>query len=282
MRNHKCKMASAAFVALTGAVMLCAQQHDDGPGIVRPKTKVLVTCDLPCDWKLDGEAQSRIPAGGSAAVPVNLGQHIVVAASADGLDRDEKDVNVQKSGVQVAVRIELLPLRQARLKTEQDARDRAAAAAAATQQREEQARNQAAQNKRGARLAKEESEQTWTDPATGLMWTNEDSGVGLTWAEAASYCSDLELAGYKNWRMATIDELASIVGEARLVRRSRPRGKIALSDLGDVWSSNPAPNAPNGARVAWIMRFEEGGRRDGVVITLSNGLNALCVRRSGR
>jgi TPR repeat protein len=50
---------------------------------------------------------------------------------------------------------------------------------------------------------------TWTDPSTGLMWTSEGRS-GLNWHQAADYCQGLLLAGLKDWRLPTIEELAEI------------------------------------------------------------------------
>jgi hypothetical protein len=53
---------------------------------------------------------------------------------------------------------------------------------------------------------------TWTDPATKLMWTKRDSGDNhdLTWPQAVSYCRDLSLDNRTDWRLPTIEELKKI------------------------------------------------------------------------
>src|SRR5690242_11442335 len=50
----------------------------------------------------------------------------------------------------------------------------------------------------------------WTDPTTGLMWTGKDNGKDLNWHKAVKYCRDLRLAGYSDWRLATLAELEGI------------------------------------------------------------------------
>lgn len=52
---------------------------------------------------------------------------------------------------------------------------------------------------------------TVTDEATGLMWQQADSGMGLDWENALSYAENLELAGYDDWRLPNVKELQSIV-----------------------------------------------------------------------
>ncbi len=51
---------------------------------------------------------------------------------------------------------------------------------------------------------------TITDNVTGLMWAQDQSGAGMDWEQAATYCSNLTLNGYDDWRLPTIKELWSI------------------------------------------------------------------------
>lgn len=51
---------------------------------------------------------------------------------------------------------------------------------------------------------------TWTDPATGLMWAKKDFGSDVSWEQASDYCTKLQLAGYNDWRLPTIEELEGI------------------------------------------------------------------------
>jgi len=50
---------------------------------------------------------------------------------------------------------------------------------------------------------------TITDNNTGLMWQKTDGGE-MTWESAASYCTNLTLAGFDDWRLPTGIELFSI------------------------------------------------------------------------
>jgi hypothetical protein len=52
---------------------------------------------------------------------------------------------------------------------------------------------------------------TITDTATGLMWQQDDDGIGRDWPSALAYAEDLELAGYRDWRLPNIKELQSIL-----------------------------------------------------------------------
>jgi len=56
---------------------------------------------------------------------------------------------------------------------------------------------------------------TITDNATGLTWTQNDSGQGLDWEGALNYCENLDYAGSSDWRLPNSKELQSIVDYSR-------------------------------------------------------------------
>ena len=179
---------------LTSGVAARAQQDGDVTVIIKAKSKpaalptLLVMCDLECNWKLDGEVKGHIDAGGSAKVKVEPGQHMVEAATEDGVDQLKQPSTVKPTG-QTMVSIELWPIRYARLAAEREERDRAAQEAQANTEREtrEKAEQEARENAARERAAEEEAErQPWTDPATGLMWTKQGSG-DVSWPQAVYY-----------------------------------------------------------------------------------------------
>ena len=97
----------------------------------------------------------------------------------------------------------------------------------------------------------------WTDPSTGLMWAGRDNGRDVSWKGAVKYCRDLRLAGYSNWRLATLAELGAIFdrkadapGLAGLDKEPSTwhvKGNLFLT--GDEWSSE--------------RRYDDRGRPDG-------------------
>jgi hypothetical protein len=111
----------------------------------------------------------------------------------------------------------------------------------------------------------------WPDPATGLRWTRQDNGGDVNWNQASSYCQNLGLGGYSNWRLPTIDELAGIYDPSG--SGWHIKGGIKLSSNW-VWSSSRSSGE------VWSFVFIIG-ERNSFSLGYSNLQRALCVRRSG-
>lgn len=52
------------------------------------------------------------------------------------------------------------------------------------------------------------------DKYTGLIWQQTYSSARMPWAQASSYCDEQTTGGLSNWRVPTLNELASTVNEA--------------------------------------------------------------------
>jgi hypothetical protein len=74
---------------------------------------------------------------------------------------------------------------------------------------------------------------TVTDLATGLMWQQGDSGVGLDWEEALAYAENLGLAEHTDWRLPTAKELQSIIDYTRAPATT---GSAAIDPVFDATS----------------------------------------------
>ncbi|MGZ3593777.1 MAG: caspase family protein [Syntrophales bacterium] len=61
---------------------------------------------------------------------------------------------------------------------------------------------------------------TVLDTQTNLMWAAEDNGSNISWQGAKSYCENYCGAGYIDWRMPTLDELAGLFDASKGYRTS--------------------------------------------------------------
>lgn len=137
----------------------------------------------------------------------------------------------------------------------------------------------------------------WIDPATGLMWAVKDNGKDVSWKNAMKYCRDLRLAGYSDWRLATLSDLEGIYdktanapGLARMggTAKGSPftwhvKGNLFLT--GNQWSSNQILD-DRGHPSGYVSYFDfnEGRPSDdptGFPYPFANR-RALCVRGSGK
>lgn len=92
---------------------------------------------------------------------------------------------------------------------------------------------------------------TVTDITTDLMWQKE-TGKKCDWEEANSYCEELRLAGHKDWRLPTIQELQGIVDYSRSSPAINPIFHIENSHY---WSST---TIANDSYDAWNVNFNYG------------------------
>ena len=134
----------------------------------------------------------------------------------------------------------------------------------------------------------------WTDQSTALMWAGRDNGKDVSWKGAVKYCRNLRLAGYSDWRLATIAELGAIYDRNANVPGLFGSGKDNfftwhvkgnLFLTCDEWSSERA-NDDRGHPGGYASHFDlnEGQPRDdpiGWPYSYTNS-RALCVRGSGK
>jgi len=130
----------------------------------------------------------------------------------------------------------------------------------------------------------------WVDPSTGLTWAARDNGRDVSWKGAVKYCRKLRLAGYSDWRLATLSELGAIFDRNAkapgLTIKGEPftyhvKGNLFLT--GDEWSSERRYDdrgRPSGYE--WYFDFNEGiSKNDPSGFPYPNTLmRALCVRGS--
>lgn len=103
-----------------------------------------------------------------------------------------------------------------------------------------------------------------SDDATGLIWQQTDSGIGLNWQEALAYCENLEIAGSADWRLPDAKELQSIVDYSRSPSATNSAALDALftatpitneagqADYAAYWSSTTHANLQGGGSAAYV------------------------------
>jgi hypothetical protein len=105
----------------------------------------------------------------------------------------------------------------------------------------------------------------FSDSETGLMWQKESGKSERTWSQADAYCHDLQLGGFSDWRLATLNELESV--------SPHHSSELSLPSL-VIWSSERTADS----RQAWFFYFFDGRRYKDPVNETLRGPHALCVR----
>lgn len=112
---------------------------------------------------------------------------------------------------------------------------------------------------------------TVSDAVTGLMWQQGFGPSTYTWAQAASYCTGLSLAGHADWRLPTYVELFSLDDFSRSDPSINPT-LFPNTPTDSFWSSTPLTGSPG---EAWVVTLYYGGS-DGN--STSNANDVRCVR----
>lgn len=119
----------------------------------------------------------------------------------------------------------------------------------------------------GNGLYRDAAKSVVVDTRTGLVWQDEpytaseataygantESGKVLYWANAITYCENLTLGGYADWRLPNINELKSI----RDMGRSSPAIDTTFANTASdgYWSST---TYVAGTTYAWFVYFDNG------------------------
>jgi len=196
-----------------------------------------------------------LKADNSKVVPVSPGEHLIEAASTDGMATIRTKAEVDQGQKTAEIQLKSLHDQQLKMPHAETARKPAEANAAPT----------------------------WTDPDTGLMWTKNDNATGVNWSQAITYCSNLQLAGYSGWRLPTIEELEGIYDHSVSLQGVFDWGDIYhvhvkgnLKLTGWIWSSSQGDDPG----LAWNVDFSGSGKRYPSQLVFPAN-RALCVRRSG-
>jgi hypothetical protein len=96
---------------------------------------------------------------------------------------------------------------------------------------------------------------TVTDPRAGLMWQKETlPGGRMTYDEAVKACKALRVAGHKDWRLPTVEELFALADRSRY---SPAINTDAFPDTKSDWYWSGTPTAWDPS-CAWFVNFHGG------------------------
>ena len=100
---------------------------------------------------------------------------------------------------------------------------------------------------------------TVTDRATGLMWQKDGSPKPLTLKRATYYVgslNDKRFMGYSDWRMPTVEELASLIRFN--VGRGLHTNPLFTTKQSQCWSSDSGLVEDRYLKDVWVVSFIEG------------------------
>jgi hypothetical protein len=134
---------------------------------------------------------------------------------------------------------------------------------------------------------------TITDNATGLTWSQDDSGTGMNWGDALAWVqqkNDENYLGYSDWRLPNAKELQSIVDYSRspdttgsaaidpVFNATQITNEAGRTDYPFYWTSTSHLHGVEGSAVAAVyVAFGRGlGSMDGVNVIDVHG--AGCQR----
>ncbi len=145
-------------------------------------------------------------------------------------------------------------------------------------------------------IATKNSDMYWQDSKSGLFWQDDvqktsiinwTDAKAVVWSEAKSYCENLDLGGFRDWRLPTLPELFSIVDYSRYQPAINPHIKNVAS--GFYWSASEVVADTSGffsnlfsssdkkvkPTQAWVIYFLDGSTE---TATFTTDGHVRCVR----
>ena len=94
----------------------------------------------------------------------------------------------------------------------------------------------------------------YKDSQTNLFWTGECE-ADKTWQQALIYCEELDYAGFTDWRLPNMNELANLINP----NKYKPATDLPHTPSKWFWSSSSYAGP---ASYAWIVDFYNGNVDD--------------------
>ncbi len=106
-----------------------------------------------------------------------------------------------------------------------------------------------------ADFSRNSNQEVVIDNNSKLMWQDDSDAktIQKTWDEAKSYCENLSLSGFSNWRLPTLDELKMITDLSKKKLVINDNFTNTASSV--YWSSTLNDSNPN---LAWNINFFDG------------------------
>ncbi|NOQ31903.1 MAG: DUF1566 domain-containing protein [Helicobacteraceae bacterium] len=102
------------------------------------------------------------------------------------------------------------------------------------------------------------AERIFKDKATSLIWQDHQDNVNLsiTYPKSQTYCDELVIGKYSNFRLPTMNELQSIV-DYKQYDPAILKGFDYVSNE-YYWTTTPFADDPQ--KVVWLIHFKKGER----------------------
>ena len=124
---------------------------------------------------------------------------------------------------------------------------------------------------RGVARSYTRSDDIVTDTVTGLSWQDNNDPSNYNWSEANTTCEGLNLSGFSDWHLPTIQELGTLVDYGRSSPAMDPIFQNITSSV--VWSATTSASYTGNA---WVVHFGSGSAAPSVSASFSDQVR--CVR----
>jgi hypothetical protein len=116
---------------------------------------------------------------------------------------------------------------------------------------------------------------TVEDQATGLMWTKNDTGVGMDWPASLAAANKCRAGGYSDWRLPNAKELQSIVDYSRSPDASSSAAIDPVFNSTPIRNEAGQPDWPTYWTSTTHVSVMGGGEADNVSFGRGMGFMAL-------